>query len=88
MTQEHPTEEPQGEQTENDEGQAGYYYSTNVVWMGTGLGMRRTHHKGETCRIGNRIRPKNRIEGKRDDTFPCRLCCGDETVDAQGEGQG
>ena len=26
MTQEHPTEEPQGEQTENDEGQAGYYY--------------------------------------------------------------
>ena len=82
MTQEHQAENPQGGQAENTE-QVGYYYSTNSVGMGTGLGMRRTHHQGTTCRIGNRIRPKNRIEGKRDDTFPCRLCCGDETVEDQ-----
>ena len=86
MTQEdqtEQTEEPQGEQEEFQ-----YFYSTNAVWMGTGLGMRRTHHKGTTCRIGNRILPDNRIPGKRDDTFPCRLCCGDETVEAQNEEQG
>ena len=89
MTQEHPTEEPQGEQVENgkEQEEPRYYYSTNSVWMGTGLGMRRTHHKGETCRIGNRIRPQNRIEGRREETVPCRLCCGDETVEAQGEAQ-
>ena len=86
MTQEKPTEKTQGEQAENAEQEAQYYYSINSAWMGPGLGMRRIHHKGNICRIGARIRPQNRIEGRRDDTIPCRLCCPNETIEAQDQG--
>ena len=94
MTQENPTEKTRGEQTEDPQGEQPenteqetplYYYSINSAWMGPGLGMRRIHHKGNICRIGARIRPQNRIEGRRDDTLPCRLCCPNEIVDAQAQ---
>ena len=96
MTQENPTEKTRGEQTEDPQGEqaenaenaeqeAQYYYSINSAWMGPGLGMRRIHHKGSICRIGARIRPQNRIEGRRDDTLPCRLCCPNETIEAQDQ---
>ena len=93
MTQEKPTEKTQGEQTEETQGEqaenaeqeAQYYYSINSAWMGPGLGMRRIHHKGNICRIGARIRPQNRIEGRREDTVPCRLCCADGRVEAQNQ---
>ena len=82
MTQEHQAENPQGEQAENTE-QEGYYYSINRVWRGQGLGMRSTHHKKSDCRIGRRIKEKNRIKGRREDTTPCHVCCPNETIEAQ-----
>ena len=78
-------EEPQGERTENAEQEVQYYYSMNPVWRGQGLGMRRTHHKSKDCRIGRRIQSQNRIEGRREDTEPCQVCCMGEIVEQSQE---
>ena len=82
MTQQNPEPEPQTtEETKTQEPE--YYHSINRYWRGPGSPTRRIHHKSKSCRIGGRIKKQNRLEGKREDTEPCHICCADEIVQEQ-----
>ena len=81
MTQEqHPEETQTTEESQTQEPE--YYHSANRYWH-PNRGTKRIHHKDTSCRIGGRIKKQNRLEGRREDTSPCPVCCSDEMPQEQ-----